>query len=447
MNANHYQKSFLLFSSIIYVVTAAKIIPVADPNHITLTFGSCNAILGHEQNEIFNRIAEMKPDVFTWLGDVAYLDIEGFPPKFQFPGEKRAREKFTVIKNDQNYTNLKKSTHIIGIWDDHDYGKDNSGKNFPFKNISRELWLDFIDEPKDSLRRTRKGGIYESYYLGDTSKVKVILLDGRYSRDEPSIPLTSFGANDLLGSEQWEWLENEFKENQAEYVVIGSGIQVLPDDRVLPELWYKQSREKLFTLIRKYKVSGVIILSGDVHYAEIMKYPCKERIGYELYEFTSSGLTHHVSSHISLVSGIFSQIFSTTYNQPEDRYFERNFGVIKFSFGNTNGVKLEARNYYGHPVLSKEISHSELQFDETIIDDNTFCVADSNRFFRFYKHFALSLLQGKIYLWALVLITAFVFVLVGTVIRIIFKILYLIIRTFLGLGGEKGHSGQKPKKD
>jgi len=422
------------------------VIPVKDPNNIKLTFGSCNAILGHEQNEIFNRIAEVKSDVWIWLGDVVYLDIEGFPPKFQFPGEARAREKFNINKNDRNYKNLRDSTPVIGVWDDHDYGKDNSGKTFPFKNLSRELWLDFIDEPKDSLRRTRKGGIYESYYLGDPSKVKIILVDGRFSRDDYS--LMKSDEIDLLGAEQWEWLENELKENQAEYVVIGSGVQVFPDDRLLPETWYKQSREKLLRLIRRYKVSGVILLSGDVHYAEIMKYPCKQKVGYELYEFTSSGLTHHASSHVPIVAGLFSQLFPKTYNDVEDKYFERNFGVVEFSFGETtNKVKLEARNYYGQPVLSKDIHKSELQFNESILDENAYCVADTNRFARFFSHLGKVLLQGKIYIWAVILIIAFVLVLLITAIRFILGVLFWIIKTLLGIRKTPKTKASKEKQN
>ena len=44
--------------------------------------------------------------------------------------------------------------------------------------------MDAIDEPKDSLRRSQKGGMYASYYLDAGKKVKLILLDNRYDSDE-----------------------------------------------------------------------------------------------------------------------------------------------------------------------------------------------------------------------------------------------------------------------
>ena len=49
---------------------------------------------------------------------------------------------------------LKENVEVVGIWDDHDFGIDNGDMNFPHKNLTRELWLDFIDAPKDSPRRT-----------------------------------------------------------------------------------------------------------------------------------------------------------------------------------------------------------------------------------------------------------------------------------------------------
>ena len=44
-------------------------------------------------------------------------------------------------------------TRVIGVWDDHDYGVDNGGMDFSLKHDVREMYLDFIEEPKDSSRR------------------------------------------------------------------------------------------------------------------------------------------------------------------------------------------------------------------------------------------------------------------------------------------------------
>ena len=41
----------------------------------------------------------------------------------------------------------KKGTKVIGVWDDHDYGINDGGKDFFLKNITRDIFLDFINEP------------------------------------------------------------------------------------------------------------------------------------------------------------------------------------------------------------------------------------------------------------------------------------------------------------
>jgi len=422
-----------------------NIIPVKNPNEILLSFGSCNAFVGDEPNDIFNRIRELHPDVWVWLGDVTYIDVFNLPPRFKYRGEEYARDKFNQAKNNPNYKKLRESTQVIGIWDDHDYGLNNAGKGFPFKNITRKLWLDFIDEPQDSQRRTRNGGIYESYYLGDSTKIKVILIDNRFSREDPW--LLNIGANDLLGPEQWEWLENEFKHNEAQYIVIGSGVQVIADDRVLPERWFKQSKDRLVELIRKYKLSGVILLSGDVHFAEIMKYPCNERIGFDLYEFTSSGMTHYTSSHVPLVDNIINAMYPLTYSLPKDRFFERNFGNLIFKFGeNSSSVKLEARNYYGVPVLEKELSYSQLTFDETIINNNSTCIVDTPNYQRFLKHYAKGLLHGEKYLYLGTFFVVFGVTLLIFILRSFIKLISWILRKVFGRGSQKS-SVKKTKQE
>lgn len=46
-------------------------------------------------------------------------------------------------------------------------------------------------------------------------------------------------------------------------------------------------------MINKHKKNGILLLSGDIHFAEFIKLSKDEGIThYDLYEITSSGLTH-----------------------------------------------------------------------------------------------------------------------------------------------------------
>ena len=46
---------------------------------------------------------------------------------------------------------------MVGVWDDHDYGVNNGVKEFVLKDFTRKLFLDFIDEQLDSVRRLDEG--------------------------------------------------------------------------------------------------------------------------------------------------------------------------------------------------------------------------------------------------------------------------------------------------
>ena len=72
---------------------------------------------------------------------------------------------------------------MIGVWDDHDYGMHDGDSSHKDRDWFKAKYLDFLQEPQDSVRRNRRNdGIYTSYYLDAGKKVKLLLLDLHYSR-------------------------------------------------------------------------------------------------------------------------------------------------------------------------------------------------------------------------------------------------------------------------
>ena len=369
-----YISSIYIAIYLLIIVTIAStsdiILPVHDSHNITIAFGSCNKFFGQEKSDILYTIADLNPDIWIWLGDAAYIDNHKYnyyattnPTKwFEI-----VNQRFNNTKLDNPYQYLLNKTTVIGTWDDHDYGKNNGDKHFRHKRHMQQLWLDFMDEPQGSKRRTREG-VYESYYLGDKDQVKIILLDVRYHRETRTL----FGLwwdnhKDMLGDEQWIWLEEELKYNHAKYVLIGSGSQFLPDDRFLPEYWFGGSRQRLLDLVKKYKVNGTVILSGDVHWGEIMTYPCwKERFGYPLHEITSSGLTHNLEGNFPILNKLAPKIWPKTYHGERGLYIGKNFGMIQIIEQNNgaSSISLEIRNESGHIVMQTKHKYEELMIKE-----------------------------------------------------------------------------------
>lgn len=290
----------------------------------TITFGSCNH---HDDVQpLWSKIIDQNPDLWIWLGDAVYADTRILPFIWVPSSLENMKDKYDQQKENYEYKALlDRGTPVIGVWDDHDYGIDGGGKGFKYRFQSQKIFLDFVDEPIDSIRRTRKG-IYASYSYGTGNQiVKIILLDVRSH-------MVTGSSCDILGDEQWEWLENQLNDDAPEIIFIGTGKQVLSDIPFIDK-WMScaSSLDRLIFLAQKR--SKVLFLSGDVHFSEVN---ClnSSGTGYPLYEITSSGLTHSCSASL-LPSGVCDW---TLKNVVASRYrvsnvvTDKNFGVIKIDW-------------------------------------------------------------------------------------------------------------------
>lgn len=219
-------------------------------------------------------IAALKPDVFVWMGDNIYGNSEDMEV---------LREKYAKVDALPAYQTIVSSAEVIGTWDDHDYGKDNVGKEFPAKVESQKELLTFLRVPKDSPRWSREG-VYGLHEFGPTGKqVRVMLLDTRYHRDHTG------SDGDLLGDEQWAWLEQVLVESKAQVNIIVSSIQFLAAEHRF-EKWidFPKEQQRMLDLLARKDVPPVLFLSGDRHLSEISL--DSQSLSYPLYDITSSSL-------------------------------------------------------------------------------------------------------------------------------------------------------------
>ena len=63
----------------------------------------------------------------------------------------------------------------------------------------------------------------------------------------------------------------------------------MTEDRIISEQWMPHDRHRLYKLVKKSN-KRVIFISGDIHSAEILNYPC-DKYGIKIVEVTSSGLS------------------------------------------------------------------------------------------------------------------------------------------------------------
>lgn len=252
----------------------------------SIAFGSCSKEELVDK-QLWNEVNNESPDLWIWLGDNIYGDSEDTTV---------LRSKYDKQKSHPGYQQLIKQSEIIGIWDDHDYGANDAGKEFPMKDASRDLMFEFMDLDKRHPAWERKGGYQAHAYDFDGKRVKVLLLDARYFRD----PLKKNKENknipnyegEILGDDQWIWLSRELSDDKTDLFILGSGIQVLAKDHRF-EKWanFPNERNRLFNLIREKVNVPLIFISGDRHISELSTYQIEDH-DFPVYDITSSSLTH-----------------------------------------------------------------------------------------------------------------------------------------------------------
>ncbi|TKY57013.1 Alkaline phosphatase D [Spatholobus suberectus] len=359
-----------------------------------IAFGSCSNQSAPQP--IWDAVVDFHPQIFIWLGDNIYGDFKRpfkifgqertvgpwkNVPRFVPSSEQEMKTRYKKAKSNPGYARLQQNAEVIGIWDDHDYGLNDAGKEFPGKITNQKLLLDFLDEPQDSPRR-KQAGVYASYTYGPVGRdIKIVLLDTRYHRD----PVGSDGT--ILGNLQWLWLEKELKGPLTALTIIGSSIQVISNlsATIHPlfamESWgrFPKERDRLFKLIADSKRAGVFFISGDVHFGEITRYDCA--LDYTLYDVTSSGITQSIEEVVPpflrsvvrfvawltpstmRVKGQNCRYKSCIYGQP-------NFGTIEINWdSHPVTLKFKVRDKNGIAVTGVDVSLTELQLSNSEILD------------------------------------------------------------------------------
>lgn len=263
-----------------------------------IAFGSC--LNENEDQTIWNKMAAENPDAFIFMGDNVYGDAYRSNPLFSDPAMPKMRSSYNKLAQSTPFANFRAQVPVIPIWDDHDYGANDGGTDYLFKDQAEQLFLDAWAIPQNDVRRKREG-VYTSKIIGDAGqRVQIILLDTRSFRTylqatdkrnapgkERYVPLES-GAGTMLGEAQWAWLKGELKK-PADLRLLVSSIQVIADGHGW-EAWRTMpaEREKLYNMITETGANDVLMLSGDRHAGAFYR---REGVApYTLHEFTSSSL-------------------------------------------------------------------------------------------------------------------------------------------------------------
>jgi len=237
-----------------------------------------------------------QPDLHLTLGDTTYANSTDPAVQWRDQLQYRALPEFaTVLRQIPTYS----------MWDDHDYGPNDSDGTAVGKEQSLRGWQQFWRNPGAGTAET--AGAFYTFTRGE---VQFFVVDGRYHRSPDKAPDDE--NKRMLGDAQFTWLIDGLKESKAKFKVIASG-STLQHSKTDGWRIYTFERYRLFDAIRENRIGGVIYTSGDIHSSQVVVNPESERVGYPLVEVISSGIANSETRSFATID------FDTTLADPSMR--------------------------------------------------------------------------------------------------------------------------------
>lgn len=326
-------------------------LPVAGSNSALRQIGFASCIDQNKPQPIWDTLLADKPDLVIFGGDNVYPEV---PYTLA-----RLRRAYAQAAASPGMSRLRRSVPHMAIWDDHDYGLNDGGAEFPFKAESKAEFLDFWKIAADDPRPGHEGLYHAQMFGPPGQRVQIILLDARWFRspwkktDQRNAPgkerylPDADPAKTMLGELQWRWLEAQLRE-PADVRIIVSGIQVVVEGHGW-ERWgnFPRERERLYRLIAQTGAQGVVFLSGDRHIGGL--YRETNAVPYPMYEMTSSGVTHPWGGGTEAGPNRLGELFT-----------ELHYGMVEIDWP-TRTLQLALKDIRGAARRSQAIAFNELK--------------------------------------------------------------------------------------
>lgn len=222
-----------------------------EPTRLRIAFSSCAGRDGADTAATWGDLdARAEADVILLLGDNHYADSTD--PQVQ-------REFYHGQRDLAGFRSVTARTPTYGIWDDHDYGPNDSDRTADGKEDSLRTFQEHWGNP--SYGERENPGIYSSFTHGD---VQFFLLDDRYHRDPNKAE--DDGSKTMLGERQKAWLKAKLRASEATFKIVATGSEFQLNGHLDSWTSFESERRELLDFLREEEITGVIILSGDRHF-------------------------------------------------------------------------------------------------------------------------------------------------------------------------------------
>lgn len=321
-----------------------------DPPEVNFAIGSCNYVNEKRfdrpgkpygsDHEIFESIHKKRPDFMLWLGDNTYMRDADWNSHTGF------LHRYTHTRSLPELQPLLASSHHYAIWDDHDFGPNDSDGSFWLKDTASEMFKLFWGNPNYDV--INKGGITGTFQWAD---LHFFLLDNRYFRTSNK---NFSGDREMLGKAQIDWLINALASSDAPFKFIAIGGQVLNSEAMFENYaTFPEERQYLLNKIREAKIEGVIFLDGDRHHTVLSRMQESNYV-YPIYDLTCSSLTAGANSRKEKLN---------VYKLEETLVGQHNFGMLKVSGPRKERVlTIKICDKNGEEIWSKDIKAQDLKY-------------------------------------------------------------------------------------
>jgi alkaline phosphatase D len=281
------------------VAPTGQSLPASDAALSRILVGSCFDE-EKEDSPAMRQVAREPADLFLMVGDNVYGDRDGRGYVNNQADLDELRQSFSDLAARPDFKAVRAAHPMMVAWDDHDYGANDAGREFPFRRLAERIHENFWGLGSEDAG-ARPGTYYARSFGPAGQRTQVIVLDTRFFRSALT-PTDDYGKTgkeryipsadpqqDMLGAAQWSWLEQELRK-PADLRLIVSSIQVLPTDGHGWEAWSRLPKEqdKLYDLIGDVGARGVVFVSGDRHASFLYQKPGV--LPYTAYELTASSM-------------------------------------------------------------------------------------------------------------------------------------------------------------
>ena len=223
--------------------------PVAGPMSFTVTVGAC-ARTG-SNGAVFDAIRSEDPVLHLVTGDLHYEDIESSAPGPYLDAYGRALATPAQAA-------LARSVPMAYVWDDHDYGINDSDASSPGRSAAeREAYRRAVP---DSGVENGDRPINQAFSIG---RVRFVLTDLRSEKTQET----------MLGEEQLDWLLDELATASTTHAVVVwvSSVPWIGTASPGADAWYgvPNERTRISNAIAEAGIANLVMIAGDAHMVAI----------------------------------------------------------------------------------------------------------------------------------------------------------------------------------